>query len=78
MNQVILSRLWTAAGLLGLGALWLGVIWAPDWASELGFAFLVSPVVLAGLMLWVHPDRDRVTTLCAVALAILFLFAWFL
>jgi hypothetical protein len=78
MNLLSLSRLWTAAGLFGLAALWFGVLLAPGWAQELGAVFLASPYVLACLTVWAQPNRDRVTTLCAVALGLLFLLAWFL
>ena len=78
MSNHAVARLWTVFGLIGLALLWLGALWAPGWASRLGFVFLISPVVLAGITLWAQPDRDRLTSLCAAALALLFLLSWFL
>ena len=40
MNDIHLSRVWTAAGITGLAWLWIGVLWAPAWTFELGLAFL--------------------------------------
>lgn len=78
MSDQAIARLWTVAGLFGLALLWLGALWAPTWASRLGFMFLILPVVLAGITLWSRPDRDRLTSLCAAALALLFLLSWLL
>jgi hypothetical protein len=78
MSDRKLSHLWTAAGITGLAWLWIGVLWAPGWSFGLGSAFLALPVVLGGVTLWARPQSDRVTILCAVALALLFLIAWLL
>lgn len=78
MSNQTISRLWTWAGLVGLTLLWVGALWAPGWAMRLGLVFLISPVVLAGLTVWRRPDSDRLTSLCAAALALLFLLSWYL
>ena len=78
MNDIHLSRVWTAAGITGLAWLWIGVLWAPAWTFELGLAFLALPATLGAITVWARPERDRVTTLCAVALVLLFLVPWLL
>jgi hypothetical protein len=76
MSPLCLSRLWTWTGMAVLGGLWLALWWAPVHLARLGVVFLVTPIVLAGLTVWQHAERDRLSMLCLGALVLLFLIAW--
>lgn len=70
-------RLWTWAGLLVVGALWLALVWAPQALVWPGRVFLATPVLLAVVTVW-QARPDRLTMLCLAVLAVLFLIAWFI